>query len=163
MHSSVTLLLGEVNDKSKVLSLRINGEEKEIVPGRVVKLYYPVSYMHGKEKEHSTLSVVARDIYGNTSSRTIGLTWGKPIWGQITKIEGREVQINVGTAHGVATGMTFMACNVETYRDPVTGLNMFNFIEVGPLVVTKAYINKSDCTFMSPEKAERMKKGDVVR
>jgi len=163
LRTTVVLLLGEISDTSEVYSITINGEEKEIVPRKSVKLYYPISYVFGKEKEHTTLSIVAKDIYGNTSSRTIGLAWGKPIWGYITKIEGKEISVNVGSRQGVARGMTFMACNIETFRDPVTGLPMFNFIEVGPVYVTRVYLNKSDCTFIHQEKAERMKKGDIVR
>jgi len=163
LRTSVVLLLGEVNDTSEVYSITINGEEKEIVPRKTVKLYYPVSYVFGKEREHTTLSIVAKDIYGNTASRTIGLTWGKPIWGSITRIDGKEISINAGSRQGVAQGMTFMACNIETYRDPVTSLPMFHFIDVGPVYVTRVYLNKSECTFIHQEKAERMKKGDIVR
>jgi hypothetical protein len=163
IRTSVVLLLGEVSDNSEVYSLTVNGEEKEIAPRKTVKLYYPVTYVYGKEKEHITLSVVAKDIYGNTSSRTIGLTWGKPLLGEILKIEGKEILINIGTRNGAALGMTFMACNVETYKDPLTGQAMFNFVQVGPVIVTKIFPTRSECTFFHPEKAERMKKGDIVR
>ncbi|MDQ7824604.1 MAG: hypothetical protein RDV48_17515 [Candidatus Eremiobacteraeota bacterium] len=163
LRSTVVLLLGEVTDSSPITFLSVNGEEKELFPKKNLKLYYPVTYMYGKEKEHATLTVVAKDMYGNTSSRTIGLTWGKPVRGEITKVQGKDILINVGSRQGVSGGMLFMACNVETYRDPATGLLMFNFVEVGPIYVTKVYTNRSECTFIHPEKAERMKKGDMVR
>lgn len=161
--TTVTLVLGEITDRSKVYSLSINGEDKNITPDGVVKLYYPVTYIYGKEKEPVTLSLLAKDIYDNTATRTIGLIWGRPLWGVITKVGGKEILIDMGSAQGVAVGMTFMACNVETYRDPITGRNMFNFVEVGPVYVKRVYSHKSECTFINPEKAERMKKGDIVR
>lgn len=163
IRTTVTLLTGEITDKSKVFNLNINGEEKDITPGRLIKLYYPVRYIYGKEKERITLSVLAKDIYGNTSSRSIGLIWGKPIWATITKVSEHDILINAGTRQGVTKGMTFMACNVETYKDPVTGNNMFHFVEVGPVIVKKAYDSESECTFIESEKSERMKKGDIVR
>ncbi len=163
IRTSVILVLGEISDNSKVYSLRINGEEKDILPDRQIKLYYPISYIFGNEREQVSLSVEAKDIYGNTSTRTVGLVWGKPVWGLITKIEGKDILIDIGSKQGVTIGMTFMACNVETYRDPITGKNMFNFIEVGPVYVKRVYSNRSECTFIHPERAERMKKGDMVR
>jgi hypothetical protein len=163
IRTSVLLLLGEVSDDSEVYSLTINGEEKEIVPRKTVKLYYPVTYVFGKEKEHVTLSIVAKDIYGNTSSRTIGLSWGKPLLGEIVKVEGKEIMVNIGSRNGVAPAMTFMACNVETYKDPITGQNMFNFVQVGPVIVTRVFPTRSECTFIHADKGERMKKGDIIR
>lgn len=163
LRTTVILVLGEISDNSKVYFLSINGEDKNIFPGKLIKLYYPITYIFGKEREQVTLSVLAKDIYGNTSTRTVGLIWGKPLWGIITKIEGKDILIDIGSKQGVSAGMTFMACNVETYKDPITGKNMFNFIEVGPIYVKRVYSNKSECTFINPERAERMKKGDIVR
>lgn len=160
LRTSTVLVLGHVSDGSKVAAVRVNGVALPFVPQRSAALYYPVRFGPGPLRERLPVTVEAADPYGNTATRTVVLYRGHALTAKVLSASGRDVLLDRGKAAGVVAGMAFIAYNVNGVRDPLSGRKRFEWVEVGPLVITRVYEEKAAATLLV---GGWLRKGDVVK
>jgi len=163
LRSTTVLLLGRVSDDSKVWSLSVNGVDMNICPQKNFEMYYPIKLEEKRPGEKETFTVTARDIYNNTASRDMVLYWGKTIIAYVKKIDGKDILLNKGMFDGVQKGMGFTVYGVDTFKDPLSGVPIYTTTEIGAVIVTTVYNDTSIATFIKPEQASKVKKGDIVK
>jgi hypothetical protein len=163
LKSTTIILKGEVADNSKVWQLSVNGRDMQIVPHKRIEFSYPIRLEEKRAGERETIQVTARDIFENSASVEVPLVWGKTLNAYVKEIKGSDILINKGRYQGVENGMAFTVHSVEKFNDPLSGVPMYNVRELGAVVVTNVYDNTSAATFLSPELAGRVKKGDILK
>ncbi|MFH1452929.1 MAG: hypothetical protein ABIH00_02975 [Armatimonadota bacterium] len=159
------LLQGNITDSSKVDSLIVNGVDYGIWPQKTLQMSYPVEYPPGRVGEKLTLEVTARDIYGNTATKEMTLARKNPIKAVVIKCNADSFVINKGSTGGVYPELAFIAYSINDFRDPLTGVTMYEAVPLGPVVVTKCDKNTSVCQFIKDRVnlSNRIKVNDIVQ
>lgn len=159
------LLQGDVTDSSKVARIIINGVDYGVWPQKSFQLSYPVVYPPGRVGEKLTLEITAKDIYGNTATKEMTLTRKSPIRAVVTKCNSDSFVVNKGSQDGVYPGLSFVAYSINDFRDPLTGVTMYEAVPLGPAVVTQCGASSSTCQFLKDrtDLSNRIKVNDIVQ
>jgi hypothetical protein len=165
MKTLCVLLQGTVSDQAKIQQLLINGVDQNIWPQKSFNLSFPVIYPPGRVGEKLKLTVTAIDIYGNMSTREIAMFRKNPIRAVVTKCNPDSFVVNKGVKDGVFNGLAFVAYSINYFKDPLTGITMYESVPLGPVVVTSCDDNTSTCQFVKDKDnlINRIKVDDLVQ